>query len=200
LSTRERLALVAPAIDIAHEGWPDGNPAAALARFRVGYEDDRLVVAFEVEERQFRADEREDNGRVWEDSCVECFLQPGGDGGYYNLECNATGTLLLAHGNDRHGREHAPREVLATIAREARLEVTRRDGEALYRWSLLLVIPRAAFFRHRFAPRPGETARANFYKCGDKLPRPHFLAWNPVVADAPDFHRPECFGRLTFLP
>ena len=197
-SPAERLRHVAPAITIAEENWPGMSTGLPLTCFRIGREDDRLLLAFEVKERQFRATEQEDNGRVWEDSCVEFFLQPGAGGGYYNLECNAAGTLLLAHGRGREGREMASMEVLASIARETRVEVTRRGEEPLYRWSVFLDIPFSAFFRHRLAPRPGERMRGNFYKCGDKLPDPHFLSWNPVIAVSPDFHRPECFGELVF--
>jgi hypothetical protein len=44
----------------------------------------------------------------------------------------------------------------------------------------------------------GKTCRANFYKCGDDLPEPHFLSWNNIIADKPDFHLPQYFGTLTF--
>ncbi|MDR2130476.1 MAG: hypothetical protein LBP56_04825 [Odoribacteraceae bacterium] len=198
---RARLTRDVPAIAIAEVNWPGTDLPRLSACCRIGYDNTRLLLAFEVEERQFRANEPEDNGRVWEDSCVEFFIQPGDPGeGYYNFECNAIGTLLLAHGTDRHDREPAPREVLASIPRETRVEVTRQNEEALYRWSLLLAIPFTALFRHRFTPQTGKTVLANFYKCGDKLPFPHFLSWNPVTAATPDFHRPECFGRLSFQP
>jgi hypothetical protein len=39
---------------------------------------------------------------------------------------------------------------------------------------------------------------ANFYKCGDELPTPHFLSWNPIEWKEPSFHRPEQFGKLIF--
>jgi hypothetical protein len=42
----------------------------------------------------------------------------------------------------------------------------------------------------------GATLRANFYKCGDELQVPHFLSWNPIGVETPDFHRPEFFGKL----
>ena len=42
------------------------------------------------------------------------------------------------------------------------------------------------------------SVRANFYKCADKSAHPHFLAWNRVDTPAPDFHRPDFFGELTF--
>jgi hypothetical protein len=41
--------------------------------------------------------------------------------------------------------------------------------------------------------------RANFYKCGDKTKRAHFLSWNPIDIAKPDFHRPDFFGEITFL-
>ncbi|MDR0765477.1 MAG: hypothetical protein LBF09_00880 [Odoribacteraceae bacterium] len=189
-----------PAIEIDELNWPMQYPSRPFARVKIGYDAARLFLSFDVKEDLFRANVQEDNGRVWEDSCVEFFFQPGGDGGYYNLECNAIGTLLLAHGHDRHGREQAPPWALAAITRQAPVQVRRQEGKALYCWSLALAIPFTSFFRHRLSPRPGDTARANFYKCGDKLPVPHFLSWNPVRSASPDFHRPVDFGILSFQP
>ena len=40
--------------------------------------------------------------------------------------------------------------------------------------------------------------KANFYKCGDELQTPHFLSWNPIKIENPDFHRPDFFGTLEF--
>ena len=37
--------------------------------------------------------------------------------------------------------------------------------------------------------------RGNFYKCDENAGAP-FGSWAPVTAPAPDFHRPECFGRI----
>ena len=40
--------------------------------------------------------------------------------------------------------------------------------------------------------------RANVYKCGDMAEREHYLSWNPVTSETPDFHRPQDFGRMMF--
>ena len=40
--------------------------------------------------------------------------------------------------------------------------------------------------------------RGNFYKCGNQLPKPHFLSWNPIPTDNVQFHCPEFFGELDF--
>jgi hypothetical protein len=37
---------------------------------------------------------------------------------------------------------------------------------------------------------------ANFYKCGDETPEPHFLSWNPIDLPKPNFHVPQFFGQL----
>ena len=47
-----------------------------------------------------------------------------------------------------------------------------------------------------FAGAPGGVIRANCYKCGDLTRTPHYLAWNPVRSEAPDFHRPRDFGEM----
>ena len=36
-------------------------------------------------------------------------------------------------------------------------------------------------------------------KCGDDLTVPHFLSWNPIKTEKPDFHRPEFFGTVKFV-
>ncbi|MBP5277596.1 MAG: hypothetical protein J6Z18_03800, partial [Prevotella sp.] len=51
---------------------------------------------------------------------------------------------------------------------------------------------------HRLKDISGMSFRANFYKCGDLLPKPHFLSWNAVEIPQPDFHRPDQFGKVTF--
>ena len=40
-----------------------------------------------------------------------------------------------------------------------------------------------------------EEMRGNFYTCDETL-HEHYGVWNPVMANQPDFHRPECFGAL----
>ena len=71
-----------------------------------------------------------------------------------------------------------------------------RIGECT--WEVALVIPYAVFFKHRITSLDGQTIKANFYKCGDELQTPHFLSWNPINIEKPDFHRPDFFGSLEF--
>ena len=40
--------------------------------------------------------------------------------------------------------------------------------------------------------------KGNFYKCGAKTAHPHYVSWNAIESTPPDFHRPDCFGKLWF--
>ncbi len=52
---------------------------------------------------------------------------------------------------------------------------------------------------HAIDSLEGKRIPANFYKCGDKLRTPHFLSWNKIEIEKPDFHRPDFFGELHFI-
>jgi hypothetical protein len=62
----------------------------------------------------------------------------------------------------------------------------------------VLSIPYSTFFLHDIKTLEGQTIRANFYKCGDKLQSPHYLSWNPISLPKPNFHCPDFFGILHF--
>lgn len=135
---------------------------------------------------------REQDGKVWLDSCMEAFLAADRSGSYMNLECNSAGALLCCVGEGRHNRlrlaeSELPRPVLRSWVSgdrwEVRLEISAETLRGL--WSLELV--------------PGGSLYANFYKCGDETPQPHFLSWSPIDLPKPDFHVPQFFGTLELL-
>ena len=65
-------------------------------------------------------------------------------------------------------------------------------------WELLLIIPVDIFIYHELDSLRSKFCRANFYKCGDKLPEPHFISWSAIHSPEPDFHLPDFFGELYF--
>lgn len=192
--------LRAPWFDVDLNNWPDRFPYSPRVRGRLGYSPEALYLHWEVEEQAVLATYTEDfTACSWQDACVEFFVKAVGEGKpYYNIESTCIGTVLMAQGPDRHNRERQAPEVTARILRHASLgreALGLRNAHTA--WTLSLIIPWEVL---KEIPRPekGGVLKANFYKCGDKLPVPHFLSWNPVLAEKPDFHRPECFGTLVF--
>ena len=174
-------------------------PYKPKVNFRIAHTQNSILLHFKVKEESVRAKYGEDNGSVWTDSCVEFFSIPAGDGIYYNIECNSIGTILVGAGPVRNNREHAPKEVTALVQRWSSLgnqPFAERIGET--DWEVALIIPYSVFFKHQIDSLDGKEIKANFYKCGDELQTPHFLSWNPIEIDKPDFHRPDFFGTLEF--
>ena len=183
---------------IACVNWTE-FPYQPEVKFRAAHTGDAILLHYQVTEASVRAVALADDGRVWEDACVEFFLSPEGNDFYYNFECNCT-TKLLLHGGPAGGeRPTASEEVLKSVKRWSSLGTEpfeERVGECT--WEVALVIPASAIFRHEIETFNGKTMRANFYKCGDKLQTPHFLSWAPIELPKPKFHCPEFFGELVF--
>ena len=154
-----------------------------------------IFLKFYVTERFVAAAYGAANAPVYEDSCVEFFI--GFDEtGYYNFEFNCIGACLASFGSARARRRLLAEESIGKIRCQA--VVTRNNGEAAVRWTITLAIPLAAFEFHHLASLSGVRCRANFYKCGDRLPEPHYLTWSGIESAEPDFHRPEFFGTVVF--
>jgi hypothetical protein len=144
---------------------------------------------------QIRAANTQDFGSVWEDSCVEFFMQREDEKGYRNFECNVLGVLLA--------RQHESRE--QGVSQTGKMPDIFRHGTVIHRyegdtqvsdWTMYLEIPKQAMGFADHETLAGQRIRANFYKCGDKTPEPHFLSWNPIDTPEPDFHLPRFFGLL----
>lgn len=184
-------------IDIAD--WEKDYPYKPDVKFRIAHSGDRIFIEYNVEEDSVRAVAQSDNGRVWEDSCCEFFVSPSSDNTYYNIETNCSGKVLIEHGAGRGNREHAPLDTVATVERWSSLGSEPFDEkQGRTAWKMCLVIPVSALFRDNIKSLDGTKMTANFYKCGDKQSKPHFLSWNKIETENPDFHRPEYFGKLSF--
>ena len=174
-------------------------PYQPIVKFRAAHTGDAILLHYQVTEASVRAVALADDGRVWEDACVEFFLSPEGNDFYYNFECNCATKLLLHGGPAGSERPTASEEVLKSVKRWSSLGTEpfeERVGECT--WEVALVIPASAIFRHEIETFNGKTMRANFYKCGDELQTPHFLSWAPIELPKPKYHCAEFFGELVF--
>ncbi len=173
---------------------------------KAAYDDQSIYVAFRVEDRYVRAVAEKNQDNVCRDSCVEFFFTPGTDlsAGYFNLEMNCGGTLLLYHQINRS-------EIGRTVVAEAdcrRIRIyhqlpKRIDPEMAdsVTWTVAYAIPFDMLEKYSRVtrPAPGVSWRANFYKCADSTSHPHWLTWSKVDQFQPDFHLPQFFGALKFV-
>ena len=183
---------------IACVNWKE-YPYQPEVKFRAAHTGDAILLHYQVTEASVRAVALADDGRVWEDACVEFFLSPEGNDFYYNFECNCATKLLLHGGAAGTERPGASEEVLKSVKRWSSLGTEpfeEKVGECT--WEVALIIPVSAIFRHEIETLNGKTMRANFYKCGDLLQTPHFLSWSPIDLPQPKFHCPEFFGEIKF--
>lgn len=172
-------------------------PYCPDVEFRAAHTGDNLLLNYRVTEDAVRAAAEADNGPVWEDSCVEFFVTFDNKN-YQNIECNCAATILSAVGPDRNHREPLPAELLSGVKRHSSLDRDNLPAEGPVTWEVSLIVPVKTYFASGLKSFSGVKARGNFYKCGDKLPTPHFLSWNPIATPNPDFHCPEYFGDIVF--
>jgi hypothetical protein len=168
---------------------PDtGIRAAAL----VTYDDSALHVLLKAKEKAVRAEHTGRYGMPCEDSCLEFFFRPlPEDGRYINLEFNPNASFYagIGHCGKDLIRILPDPELFRAIAEKA------QDG-----WQIAYRVPYAfiRMFFPSFTPQTGGFMYGNFFKCGDLTEKEHYLSWNPVTSEQPDFHRPQDFGLLRF--
>ncbi len=178
--------------EIGCVNWAE-YPYKPEVNFRIAYSEKALAVMFEVKEDHVKAIAMENNGPVWEDSCVEFFILDADGKQYYNIEMNCAGTILVGKRASRHDATHFNPEQISAIRRITSLPHERIDSRAEGQsWWAAEVIP---FESLGFCSKP-ESLRANLYKCGDKCDQPHFLSWSPIKLPSPNFHCPEWFGEI----
>ena len=178
--------------------WPAFSYKPKVS-FSIAYAENAILLKYFVQENAIRALCQTDNSPVHQDSCVEFFIAFDDDEEYYNLEFNCTGTCLFGFGKSRTVRQLIREQVINKIRRLGVIESSGDGEKNLIDWELTLVIPPEVFIYHKITHLKDRYCKVNFYKCGDKLPEPHFLAWENVEAASPDFHLPEFFGTMHFI-
>lgn len=193
----------AAVLDVGHFR-PEGSDHRPRVQVRVVHDGGSLYALFRVEDRFVRAVHRRRNDPVYQDSCVEVFLQPVPGGPHQNFEMNINGAWLSqvvgspARFPDGGVNGTPLSDALAALVR---VETVRpvplpADPAAKVEWLAGIMIPRRVLEVGGWpdAPLGGTTIRGNFYKCADLCAQPHWGAWAPVAEL--DFHRPGDFGEL----
>lgn len=174
-------------------------PYKPQVSFAIAYTDKALLIHYLVEEKHVRAVTNHDNGKVFQDACVEFFVQPqASDLTYYNFEFNCIGKLLMQAGKPGK-RALATEPILNSIKRWSSLGSDPINIQnQTTSWQLAVIIPLTAFYLNPMDSFANQKFKGNFYKCGDKLEQPHYLSWSPIHLPHPQFHAIDFFGNINF--
>ena len=187
---------------------PESTSHRPLVRCKLLYDDSHLYGLFLAQDRYVRCVHTGFQTPVYEDSCVEVFVQPKPDKGYFNFEFNCGGALLASYVTD-------PARINGQVAEAKPLSPEEGRQVAVYRslppivepeiedevtWSLEFSIPFALLTGYvgSLGKVEGQQWRGNLYKCGDRTSHPHWASWSPL-SDR-NFHAPWDFGTLRFAP
>lgn len=169
------------------------------------YNYNSIFLRFEVTEKNIIAVAKNHFDAVYEDSCVEFFfsIEENNPKSYFNLEINCSGKVLFGFKNlkDNVSKKIAISDIdklninttfLGKIIDKPITEETNWFAECEIPFSLIESYSDIAL------TYPPKKWSANFYKCADKSPTPHWLTWNKVDYSYPNFHLPQYFGKIEF--
>ncbi|NLY17811.1 MAG: hypothetical protein GX045_02380 [Clostridiaceae bacterium] len=185
--------------EISCFSW-DENGYRPKSEARVLYTEKGLHVYMISYENKITATYTKMHDPVYKESCMEFFIKPNPekDDRYLNFEFNAIGTLNSGLGKDRFERLAIPEIYLERFKISASVKKENVKDFCGPFWSVRFFIP-FDFIEEYFGKihaGPGTEMMGNFYKCGEVVDYPHYGCWNEIKNERPDFHRPECFGRL----
>lgn len=195
-----------PALAISHF-HPRSSDHRPEVQARIVHDLSAIYVRFDVKDRYVRCVASDFQQPVCKDSCVELFVQPKADCGYFNFEISGSGVLLCFYIEDPTRTpdgfvRYTPLpvdllqqvEILHTLPERVEPEITTRVA-----WSVACRIP-VNLLEEYVGPLGslvGQTWRGNLYKCGDATSHPHWASWSPL-GEKLNFHLPEHFGALRF--
>lgn len=184
--------------EVNQVNWPASFPHKPDCSFKIARTADKLYLKFFVKDSNLRAIYTVDQEPVWQDSCVEFFCKQPDMPHYYNFEFNCIGTCLATSRVARNeGIKPLSGEELQKVERFSSLGTSAiEEKEGDFEWSLTVAIP-FSIIGMQDLENPSKLT-ANFYKCGDGTSRPHYISWNVIATENPDFHRPDFFGELNF--
>jgi len=179
-----------PVTEVANIAWvPD---AGIRMWHQACYDENALYVHQRCQEKNIRAELTGDLDMICNDSCMEFFFSPYEDNlQYINIEVNPNGAIYLGlYENRSNGIRWVPTN--AKVLLDIRTARTEDGWEVFYRVPLSLI----RLANPTFTFQSGRVIPANCFKCGDMTPQRHYITWNPMSSEKPDYHRPQDFGRM----
>ncbi len=178
--------------------WQNFKGYDPEAEFKMVHDDNYLYIKLTANNDYIKNQCTEINDFVCGDSCMEAFLStPGDEEHYINFEFNANGVAFVGYGDEKTKRltldPDIIRKNLIVMAEPSKVAENERG-----KWSLTVMIKKEFFpliTGKEFTS--GCTGKGNVYKCGDRVIS-HFISWNEIHTDHPNFHVPQAFGDLIF--
>lgn len=177
--------------------WENFKGYDPEAEFQMVHDDSKIYLRMTAHNDYLKAQCTKINEFVCNDSCMEAFFNvPSKPYGYLNLEFNCFGVMFLGYGESRENRY----TVDPAIVKKYITIIVDNDDVAedqRGRWSFTAIIDKGICNELMGVDFESGECGGNFYKCGERAVS-HFISWNEIQSAHPDFHRPECFGKLIF--
>lgn len=179
-----------PWTKVEHQMW--GTDTDITMAAQLCYSDEGIHVHLQAQEAHIRAEEPIPYGMACQDSCMEFFFCPEeNDSRYFNIEMSASGCAYIGVGHNRYDSVRLLPES-GNALKNLRINRTADGWEVYYTFSLEFIrifFPGCELYE-------GKKLRANLYKCGDFTVQEHYIAWNFLDVQTPDYHLPEWFGEM----
>lgn len=186
--------------------WREGSDHKPKTSVRLLYDSLGIFGIFRVEDRYVRSVYAEYLSPVYKDSCVEFFVKPKQDRGYFNFEFNCGGALLCSYIVDPARTPEGFRNIVKLPEEDGKKvliyhsmpEIVAHEIKEPVTWFLEFFVPFCLLEQYvgSIGKISGQSWQANFYKCGDETSHPHWASWTPLPEK--NFHLPECFGEIGF--
>lgn len=167
------------------------------AEFMMVHDDANIYIKMTAHNDYIISECRNINDMVCNDSCMEAFIAaPSLPDTYFNFEFNSSGVMFLGCGKTRSGRQTIDPEIIkkyiTIICESDDIPQTQRG-----KWSVTAIINKELFHAVTGVEFTSGQGKGSFYKCGERAVS-HFISWNKIGTDHPDFHTPEYFGTIIF--
>lgn len=182
-----------PVLNVSNQNWVEA-PGIEM-KMQLMWDEHKLYVHQMAKEHNIRAINTQHSSLVCQDSCMEFFIAPGRcDKRYFNFEINPNGAMMVGLGTGREDRT-----VLELNNWTELFQIQTKTEQNS--WEVFYSIPASFISQYfeGFAFKEGLTVRANCYKCGDNTDHIHYLSWNKMTSDHPEFHKFTDFGSMRFI-
>lgn len=177
-------------LKIENYKWTNNDYKPSVEVF-LCHNNERIKIKFVAFESEITYKEKNDNGRVYCDSCVEFFVRPfEDDKRYINFEINPIGAMIMQLGESRNNRI----SIVSKYKNKLNVKTEIKKDCWMAEFEIPFLMLKEIYDKSTLTPI--KKLYGNFYKCGDETKSPHFGMWNEIDEKKPDFHLPQYFGEL----